>query len=324
MKLIKTKNWEEFCFFHENRVQLTRSKFNALKKSIKDCGYIISPILVMPTNRETLLNDLDGNETSCGQHKYAVIDGQNRLLACKELDVEAVVVINDNIKRDDLVIANNTSSPWTPEDYMKYYHKRGNHIYTRLLNIWKEYRLQGFTTSAVVETFYEPYTDALGGPAKALKNGTYNMDAVFGGKVLDTCLLIEEVDENLYKNTKFVRTIRKIMKEFPKFNMDRIYGLIEDGLQIEMFNDENKSKTLIYELYDSTFPILEDRKIPREMKDRVFVRDGNKCSIDGCDGIPLQVDHKQPWSKHGKTELNNLTLLCETHNKRKGNLDISL
>ena len=33
----------------------------------------------------------------------------------------------------------------------------------------------------------------------------------------------------------------------------------------------------------------------------------------------LQVDHKDPWSKGGRTTLANAQLLCEHHNKAKGN-----
>jgi len=33
----------------------------------------------------------------------------------------------------------------------------------------------------------------------------------------------------------------------------------------------------------------------------------------------MDADHVTAWSKGGSTELKNLTMLCQTHNRAKGN-----
>jgi hypothetical protein len=50
-------------------------------------------------------------------------------------------------------------------------------------------------------------------------------------------------------------------------------------------------------------------------------RDGERCSIPGCDLTPLDIDHIHPKSKGGTDSLDNLQLLCSYHNGRKSNKD---
>lgn len=54
----------------------------------------------------------------------------------------------------------------------------------------------------------------------------------------------------------------------------------------------------------------------------IMERDGFKCQLCGRDsreaGVPLQIDHKTPWSRGGKTSLENLWTLCRDCNLGKG------
>lgn len=66
------------------------------------------------------------------------------------------------------------------------------------------------------------------------------------------------------------------------------------------------------------------KRIPTErLKVQVLMRDGNKCRLCGVTvtGDDIHFDHIFPWSKGGETTLENLQVLCKTHNLAKGNLE---
>ena len=67
------------------------------------------------------------------------------------------------------------------------------------------------------------------------------------------------------------------------------------------------------------------RKIPLRLRFRVLERDCFSCRICGRsrakgDEIKLQVDHVIPWSRGGRTDMENLQALCEECNLGKSNL----
>jgi 5-methylcytosine-specific restriction endonuclease McrA len=63
------------------------------------------------------------------------------------------------------------------------------------------------------------------------------------------------------------------------------------------------------------------RKIPAQVRDRVFVRDRQQCTFVGADGRRcgsthvLQIDHINPVARGGSGALDNLRLLCAHHNR---------
>jgi HNH endonuclease len=59
------------------------------------------------------------------------------------------------------------------------------------------------------------------------------------------------------------------------------------------------------------------RYVPIEVKAAVWKRDGGKCRNCGSD-FALQFDHKKSFSSGGKTNFENLELLCRNCNQRKG------
>jgi hypothetical protein len=67
----------------------------------------------------------------------------------------------------------------------------------------------------------------------------------------------------------------------------------------------------------------QTKRFPSErLKVQVLMRDGNMCKLCGAivTGDNIHFDHIKPWSKGGETVLENLQVLCETHNLAKGNL----
>ena len=71
--------------------------------------------------------------------------------------------------------------------------------------------------------------------------------------------------------------------------------------------------------------VLADKKTPRRpsiaLRDRVLKRDGYRCSYTAPDGtecgceVGLEIDHRIPWARGGRTEESNLRVLCRAHNQ---------
>jgi len=70
--------------------------------------------------------------------------------------------------------------------------------------------------------------------------------------------------------------------------------------------------------HESTSP--GNRSIPVPVRDKVFIRDGARCTYEASDGKrcsethALEIDHTQPYGMGGSNDLENLRLLCRTHN----------
>ena len=63
------------------------------------------------------------------------------------------------------------------------------------------------------------------------------------------------------------------------------------------------------------------RHIPAAIKDKVYERDGGRCTFVGKNGLrcdathDLQIDHIKPFGRGGGHRLDNLRLLCGKHNR---------
>lgn len=66
------------------------------------------------------------------------------------------------------------------------------------------------------------------------------------------------------------------------------------------------------------------RTATNEMKSKVKSRDKNRCRYCGANGdalgVELQYDHVHPWSKGGRTSVENLQLLCVKCNRMKSDM----
>ncbi len=57
------------------------------------------------------------------------------------------------------------------------------------------------------------------------------------------------------------------------------------------------------------------RHVPVSLKRQVWMRDKGQCTYPGCQSRHrLEIDHCEPFSMGGETEINNLRLLCKAHN----------
>jgi len=98
-----------------------------------------------------------------------------------------------------------------------------------------------------------------------------------------------------------------------------------DYVNLEDGTDYNEIKVNIEPTLNEQ-PIFKHKtkRFPSErLKVQVLMRDGNKCRLCGITvtGDNIHFDHIKPWSKGGETVLENLQVLCDTHNLAKGNLD---
>jgi len=71
------------------------------------------------------------------------------------------------------------------------------------------------------------------------------------------------------------------------------------------------------------YRLLDKDPIPDSLYYRVLKESGGRCALCGAtrDDRPLHVDHIKPRSRGGKTEYENLQVLCSKCNQTKGNKD---
>tara|TARA_B100001250_G_C19706414_1_gene747152 strand:- start:82 stop:417 length:336 start_codon:yes stop_codon:yes gene_type:complete len=65
-------------------------------------------------------------------------------------------------------------------------------------------------------------------------------------------------------------------------------------------------------------PVIKERsrRISQNVKDKVWNRDGGKCTLCGSNEF-LEFDHIIPFSKGGANSYRNIQLLCEECNRKK-------
>mgnify|MGYP001380134702 CR=1 FL=1 len=111
-------------------------------------------------------------------------------------------------------------------------------------------------------------------------------------------------------------TWRNALVEFVEhINSDKPTDANEIG-EIEQDIESIKNELPVFKHKAKRFP-------SERLKVQVLMRDGNKCRLCGITltGDSIHFDHIKPWSKGGETILENLQILCDTHNLAKGNLD---
>ncbi len=87
--------------------------------------------------------------------------------------------------------------------------------------------------------------------------------------------------------------------------------------------EENEQDEKNFDALEITIKHKTKRNFSLRLKVQVLMRDGNKCKLCGITvtGEDIHFDHIKPWSKGGETVLENLQVLCATHNLAKGNLE---
>ena len=116
-----TKNLDQFIIADWNRA-IKPQRVAGIKKSIQRYGYIPNPIIV--------------NE------KKEVIDGQGRLIACKELGLPIYYMQIKGIGGQECIAMNCYQKQWTGRDYVEFYATLKNSNYVRLKKLFDTYKLR--------------------------------------------------------------------------------------------------------------------------------------------------------------------------------------
>ncbi len=157
---------------------------------------------------------------------------------------------------------------------------------------------------------------------------------------LDLVHFREVSDLDLFKNLETVwinigrqpvfRDMKPPSSKYSAHQYVAKFGTWRNALEafVEFINSDREDEEII----SIDEPVVETKiefkhktkRFPSErLKVQVLMRDGNKCRLCGVTvtGDNIHFDHIQPWSKGGETVLENLQVLCETHNLAKGNLE---
>jgi hypothetical protein len=67
---------------------------------------------------------------------------------------------------------------------------------------------------------------------------------------------------------------------------------------------------------------MDRESVPADLKRRVLIESGHRCSIPTCRQIPVEIAHIEPWAKVQTHEFHNLIALCPTCHTRFDNGDI--
>jgi len=131
--IYETNDYQWFKFASWNR-NISRKKVDALKHSLREYGYIGSPITI--------------NEFR------EVIDGQHRLVACSETGVMVQYIQINGLNMESAITLNESQSAWKWTDYVNAYADIGNKNYQILLDLAKEYdtTLQSVVIASTLST----------------------------------------------------------------------------------------------------------------------------------------------------------------------------
>ena len=128
--------------------------------------------------------------------------------------------------------------------------------------------------------------------------------------------LIEDLNLLFYRYEKqkinefFRRIDFKFDFEGQKSNSPNTYP-VTISPSLEPMKGKTKAKSISPEENDA-----RSRRIPQEVKDKVWNRDGGKCAECGSNQN-LEFDHIIPFSKGGANTYRNVQLLCEPCNRSK-------
>jgi hypothetical protein len=119
--ILKTKDYDQFKFRPDNREKIDLPHVERLAESIKSRNLLeFRPILV--------------------NQKMEIIDGQNRLLAAKKLQVDIYYQIEASLDAKDILLMN-VVKKWTMGDYLNFHIHQGNQNYIKLKKFIKRHNI---------------------------------------------------------------------------------------------------------------------------------------------------------------------------------------
>ena len=120
MKILNSTNYNDFKFYEGNRPAAHYKKIMAsiLERDLTQYNPIIC--------------------SNQGGSLY-IIDGQNRFLACKELNIPIYYTLVSDGVESDIMALNISQKNWSDTDYLEYYALKGFPIYIKIKNLISDY-----------------------------------------------------------------------------------------------------------------------------------------------------------------------------------------
>lgn len=168
MEVIKTTNYNIFKKYAKNR-EIDLNLVEIFKLNLAKCNLL--------QFRPVLVND-----------KMEVMDGQHRLEACRLLGLPVWYQVKSDMNDNELLILNSVGKPWTMNDYLEFYIKKGNKNYIICKEIMERYRI----TINFMLNFAEKKEKVLGKP---FREGRFVM--IKKEKVIEIFEMYHEIREYL-------------------------------------------------------------------------------------------------------------------------------
>lgn len=195
-----TKNFKQFSLLEYNRT-VCPAHVKRLKHQISIQNDLhLFPIIVTP--------DLE------------VVDGQHRLQAAKELNIEIHYLIDGNYNSQKIITFNNNQRRWSIEDRLKFYSETGNEHYVKLNDLVKDI---GFSLPCLLIWM----TDESNRQSFNFKNGHFKFELtqnrfesiIRAKKLLSIMKKNSFKPVNIYTQAFFHRALKKILcNEFVDFS----------------------------------------------------------------------------------------------------------
>lgn len=207
-KIYETYSYDKFNNLSYNRT-INNSHIKKLELDIKSNGQHI-PVTV----------DRDMN----------VIDGQHRLLVCKNLGFPVKYHVIDSDPDESMCKLNNTQKSWTTFNWIEYWSAKGNESYTFLFDKIKS---EGLGSTVVVEIYSSSYGEQ---NHKRLKDGTFSVNSYSisrGDFILKTARACQRFIGSDAMKRSFLRALKRIISSNDNFSSQRmIKGLKKNPLNI--------------------------------------------------------------------------------------------
>ena len=218
---MKTKNYSFFSYVKSNR-EIKPANVAKIKNSMEVYGF------------------MDGRPILCTR-AGEVIDGQHRLEAAKELNIEVVYEFVEDGATEKMIVLNATQTNWALNDYINSYANQNIDCYRKLLKFQEKYK---FSMSNSISLFIYG-TKSVSNDIRAGKIFTINPYAEPVAEFILNCSHVP-----YYKEHKFINAINTVFKKLTgeqlrkiKTNLISVPQFSKSGDYIIAFeNILNKSK----------------------------------------------------------------------------------
>lgn len=218
VKIFTSTQYDKFVLSELNRVP---GHYKKVLASIKENDYTMyQPILV--------------------NSRLEIVDGQNRFLACRELDLPIHFIVSEDIKIFAAAEINQASKNWSANDYAEHYAKRGREAYIKLLDICAKYGQR----LSVVQQFGK-MSNSVRSHSENVKSGNFQFREDVD--IEDFLTHVEDFGtyyKSFYKKDKFVKAVLKLYlkKEYSietmKNKLRMASGIVHEQPRVDMMAEE--------------------------------------------------------------------------------------